>query len=190
MNRVLVSTFIFILSIALYSQPKYVPYNKIILNEIKLYPKMEVQDVYKLVFQAAFGPQHAAMDSAMVLDWLNEEWQTADSTNPAPEIEPITPDTTLVRINIGAYKKNGGDKQSLGMKFLYTAKQFKGSKKKFLQYWNDVERLAKKDLIPFTKQELADYLKQMKKKGLPAVHHSEKYMQLYKPAYRVITIER
>lgn len=158
------------------------------LDELRRYPKMEVQDVYKLLFQAAFGPQHAAMDSAMVFDWLNEEWKSADTANPAPEIEPITPDTTLVRVNLGAYKKNGGDRLSLGMKFLYTAQHFKGSKKKFLQYWNDVERLAKKDLIPFTKQELADYLREMKKKGLPAMHHSEKYMLLYKPSYRVIAI--
>jgi hypothetical protein len=172
-----------------FPQAKYTPFNRIMLDEIKHYPKMEVQDIYKLVFQAAFGSQHAAIDSAMVFDWLNDEWESADTANPAPEIEPITPDTVLVRVNIGAYKKNGGDKQSLGMRFLYTAKHFKGSKKVFLKYWNDVEHLAKKDLIPFTKQELADYLKQMKKKGLPAMHHSEKYMQLYKPSYRVIAID-
>ena len=173
-----------------FPQAKYIPFNRTMLNQLKLYPEMQVQDVYKLVFQAAFGPQHAAIDSAMVFDWLNGEWATVDTTNPAPEIEPITPDSSMVRVNLGAYKRNGGDKQSLGMKFLHTARHFRGSKKIFLKYWRDVELLAKKDLIPFTRQELADYLRQMKKKGLPAMHHSEKYMQLYKPSYRVIAIER
>ena len=183
------SLFVFALlfcACAAFPQVKYIPFNKIILNHLKHYPEMEVQDVYKLVFRAAFGPQHAAMDSAMVYDWLNEEWNTADTNNTAPMYEPINPDSTLVRVNLGAYKKSGGDKNALAAKFLFTAKHFKGSLAKFYRYWNDIERLAVKDLVPFEKQELARYLKAQKRIGLPAVHHSEKYMRLYKPAYRVV----
>ena len=156
------------------------------LQQISRYPGMEVQDIYKLVYQSAFGNYHAALDSAMAKEWLDAEWNETIPSDSVPEYEPITPDSSLMRVNLASYKQHGGDKEKLLLAFIATAKGYKGSKDVFLDYWADVMQLAENQQIPFAKSELTAYLEKRLSEGLPAVHHSKKYQELYNPAYRVV----
>lgn len=158
----------------------------ILIEQFARYPGMEVQDMYKLVFQAAFGSYHAALDSAMAREWLDAEWVDTTPSESVPECEPINPDTLMIRVNLASYKFHGGDKEKLLRAFITTATGYKGSREVFLNYWADVIQLAENQQIPFTKIELTEYLEDRLSEGLSAVHHSKKYQNLYKPAYRVV----
>ena len=165
---------------------RHLHYSDIILEQYNRYPAMEVQDLYKLCFQSAMGNYHAAMDSNMAREWLDKEWSETTPSDSVPEYEPINPDSTLIRVNLSGYKQRGGDKEKLLQAFIVTATQFKGSRALFDAYWSDVIELAENHRIPFTKDELSKYLEKRLSEGLPAVHHSGVYQDMYKPAYRVV----
>jgi hypothetical protein len=148
------------------------------------FPQMEFQDVYKLIHQASFGSAHAVLDSAMASEWMETEWNSLDTCSGEQMIDTISADGSIVRVNLRPYKQANLSKASLLSAFVNTANKFKGSKKIFEKNIKYVLEL--KSFLPYQYAEIINFLKKMKQKGYPAVHHTQKYEDLYKPAYRVI----
>lgn len=148
---------------------------------------MEVQDLYKLVHQAALGPAHAVRDTAAVRAWLAREISTL---KPGPDNEPLwellRPDSTLVRVNLRPYVNSGKDSASLLRSFVYTSRTFEGSYERLDQYWRLARGLASGGRLPFAPESMDSLFVLQAGKGHPAVHHSETYTRTYAPAYRVV----
>lgn len=147
---------------------------------------MEVQDLYKLVFQAAMGSEHAVPDREVARQWLERELSTLEMSAGEPLSEPLSPDGTLVRVNLRAFIDRGGDPEGLLAAFVTTADHFQGSHERLERYWVEVEALARAGEIPFEAAEIQNLWTEMKSQGLPAVHHSPRYRERYHPAYRVV----
>lgn len=151
------------------------------------YPAMDAQDWYKLVHQSVFGAGHAIQNVEAAHDWLIREWEDLDTVSNEPLVEILGPDSMYARINLRPYKSVGGSSDELFRVFLQTANQGAEPGDGFERYWQFLRKAARKRIIAVSVDALDSLYSIMSAEGLPAIHHSERYSELYDPAYRVVS---
>lgn len=161
-------------------------FQKVVAAQLQRYPAMQVEDLYKLVFQAAMGNEHLMTDSAAVHGYLIHEMESIQASSEEPLLEEISPDGEVVRLNLRPFKAQNGDHQELFSAMMQTAHAFQKSPERMEQYWRDLEQMAKSGAIAFDAAAMQSFFREMREKGFPAVHHSAVYEEKYAPAYRVI----
>jgi hypothetical protein len=154
-----------------------------VLAEVKKYPKLEIQDLYKLAYQAAMGNEHFINDTAAVRNSLNDELAAVDALSDEPLIEYLTSDA---RVNLRAFKAQQGNPLKLIEAMIRTSSSVQSSTDLLRQFWSDVEALAEAGRIPFGKEDLDNYFNAMEKENYPAVHHSQAVDSIYHPSYRIV----
>jgi hypothetical protein len=157
----------------------------ILMEQAERRPQWQLQDVYKLTFQAALGSEHAAPNASAARLWLEQEFAALRGGFGDPPIELISPDGRLVRVNLRPYLAVGGSLEKLLEAFLTTA-AWRGDHKTLLQYMEWAVDLADDNGLPFPLGELAAYFKTQAQVDFPATHHSALYRTAYAPAYRVV----
>lgn len=150
------------------------------------YPRLAVQDLYKLVFQGALGSEHAAADDSQARVWLEREVEALAEGPESPVIEPLPANGQIVRVNLRPYLAQQGDLEALLDGFIRTAREYKGTEEQFRRYWRYAEQMAEEGILGLAVNELRRFFQDMEAQGLPAVHHSEAYRKAYQPAYRVL----
>ena len=161
----------------------------ILLEQAALRPLWQLQDLYKLAFQAALGSEHAAPGEAAARRWLEEE---VAMLGPGPEdfpIEGISPDGRLARVNLQPYFADGGDMEGVLQAFLRTAVAWRGTRQVLQQYIDWAVVLAAGGDLGFPVEEMRAFVDKMAEAGYPAAHHSAIYREEYQPAYRVVMRE-
>lgn len=168
-------------------------FQKVVAHHIQKYPAMEVEDLYKLAFQAAMGSEHAVPSREAASQWLERELLTLSGAPggplPEPLTEPLSPDGSLVRVNLRTLVEQGGDTSRLLSAFVQTARELDGSQEKLASYWSDISAMAEAGQIPFEVGRLEELWETMRAQGFPAVRHSTTYRDRYHPAYRVVLVE-
>lgn len=147
----------------------------------KRYPEMGIQDVYKLAHQAAMGSGHAVGDPAGARNYLSRELEGMGAGPVEPLFDPISADGELVRVHLRPYLESGLSLDPLLEAFVRTANEYQGSVNVLETCWQ-VARQA--GLWPLA--DMDGFFTGLKTAGYPAVHHSETYRRLYRPAYRVV----
>jgi hypothetical protein len=160
-------------------------FNRILVHQIARYPRMEVQDLYKLIFQTSFGSEHAVADGEAARGWLERELRALSHGPEEPIVDPIAPDGRLVRIHLRPFLAARGDLTALLRAFVRTAREYHGTEATLYRYWSIAEQLAATGLLPFARVELQQFFAKMQAQNFPAVHHSAAYMTAYHPAYRL-----
>ena len=160
-----------------------------IQSQLSRYPLSQIEDLYKLTYQAALGSEHAVEDLKAARDWLFHELEEMVNISTDPLFDEISPDGQIVRIHLKPFIDSGGEPEILLEAFMQTASEFKGSIEKLKQNWRDIEHLAESCEFMFKSDELRSYISLMDSLGFPAVHHSLKYRDAYHPHYRVISRE-
>jgi uridine kinase len=167
------------------------------------YPLMQIQDLVKLAYQAAFAGGHMIDDEVTALNWLQVEFdalslppgsdrngtQNSDRSgiDPAAFFEPIG--NSLCRIHLQSVACSGLSLETLNRFFVLTANRHHGEKVKFEQHLTDLESAVQSGLPlqePIHPDDLAAWLQVYRQQGCPAIHHSETYRLAYQPAYRVV----
>lgn len=161
-------------------------FQKLITAQLQRYPAMQIQDLYKLVYQAALGNEHLMTDSAMVHDYLIRELESVQADSDEPLLEEISPDGAVVRLNLRSFKARHGDYRVLFQAMMQTARTFQKSQERLEQYLSYLEQMADSGAIPFNTEAMKVFFREMRDKSYPAVHHSAVYGENYSPAYRVI----
>ena len=169
----------------------------ILLNDLKYiiethvakYPKMQPQDVVKLVYQHVFGNGHMISSRETSLDFMKKEYETirfshaGEDWSKVPLFEDIG--NWYARVNLLAIK----DKEeliSLNDAFVASAELGGGNQEYFLSRLYFLRELASYGLFEFDEEDLETYLEQYEKDGYPVVSHSGPYKEFYDPAYRVV----
>lgn len=168
------------------SPPASTPFQQVVLAEVRRHPALEIQDLYKFVFQAAMGNEHLMADSSMVYQYLRMELNSIRPDTAEPLMELLTPDSSLVRLNLRSFKSRRGNAQFLLHAMLATSLEIHPSSAKLRLWWADVEELARNRMIPFIPDRLHSFFLEMSSRGFPAVHHSQQYTGRYQPSYRVV----
>lgn len=160
--------------------------HRLLTNHLARYPQMTVQDVYKLLFQAAMGAEHAVTDVEAARRRLWRELSELGGSPEEPLIDPLSPDGSLMRLHLRPYVAAQGDTAALLDAFVRTAREYRGSVEALRRYWHAAERLSTAGCLPFVTAALQRFWAAMQAIEFPAVHHSVVYTHAYRPAYRVI----
>lgn len=153
-------------------------------------PAMQLQDLYKLLYQGRFGVGHMIASREAARSYLAEEMAALASlpeTNAVePLLEPCSPQGEMVRVNLRPFAANSGDPEKLLDAMLQTARSWSPDSAVFRADWERVGVLIAAGQLPFTRSEYEQLTSEMRQRGYPAVHHSETYREHYRPAYRVV----
>lgn len=98
-----------------------------------------------------------------------------------PIADPISADGEIIRIHLRPFLASGKSPKILFNAFLRTAKEYRGNLSTLEQYWKTVISMGH---FPITAMD--EFIQLIKAQGYPAVHHSDEYEKLYRPAYRVV----
>jgi hypothetical protein len=150
------------------------------------YPGMELQDIYKLLHQAALGSGHAVKDETAARAALAQEIADLVPATAGPLSEVISPDGKLLRVHLRAYLNAGGDVDALADAFVRSAREYPGSAEKLCKFCGCLGDLAAAGGIPYSRDETVAYFERIAAQQYPVVHHSPAYRQAHRPAYRVI----
>lgn len=181
--------FVVFLQVSVFAQTN-ADFKKILDEHTERYPEMEIQDYYKLIYQAALGNEHLFHDTASVHAYLLKEFATVPGSDSEILVENITPDSSIFRVHLRAFKHQGGDPDRLFKTMLASAHTFKKSEKRFKRFLRYFEKSYSRSLKKELQSDLPSFMKMMRKNKFPAVHHSAHFRERYHPAYRIIIKEQ
>ena len=147
----------------------------------RLYPQMQPQDCFKLLYQSQFAGGHILDDTEKAFGYFLQELRNT----PADEKEELAVEigNNLCRINIAKAKLLYTPEQIFDW-FCRTAQTHRGSMAEFSA---DMKTLKQNiGLFSFTQEEYEAYASWYRSEGYPSVHHSSVYREAYHPHYRVI----
>jgi hypothetical protein len=156
---------------------------KVIQDHLARYPALQLQDLYKLLHQAALGSEHAVSDHESVERWLTRELAEMGAGIAEPLVDPISHNEEIARIHLRPYLAAGHNPQLLLDAFIHTANQHPGDIRLLEQHWQEATAMA---IFPASMMD--EFFHGLKGKSFPPVHHSAEYERLYRPAYRVVSL--
>jgi hypothetical protein len=156
-------------------------FEEILRSHFMRYPTMQIQDVYKLIHQAALGSEHAISNPEAIYAWLERELSEMGDGMGEPVADPISADGEIIRIHLRPFLASGKSPKILFNAFLRTAKEYRGNLSTLEQYWKTAISIRHFPIIA-----MDEFIQPMKAQDYPAGHHSDEYKKLYRPAYRVV----
>lgn len=160
------------------------------LDALEGMPEARIEDVYKFLYQATRGGEHAAPDEASARTWLAREWASLPAGGAAsdqPAIEWLRPDGALVRLHLRPAKAQGVTEAAVLQAFLASARAVQMDASGFTYAWQALgERLRRRPHGEMTRAAWEQLDAVMRPQRYPAVHHSQPYAAAYAPAYRVM----
>lgn len=150
---------------------------------------VRIEDTYKWLYQATRGGEHAAPDRDGARRWLDGEWSSLGEPDKNEKlIDPLCPEGEIVRVNLRKFRSQGGTEVDILDAFLASAAEYRATESAFTDAWLELgKRLEKKGFGEITRTAWDRLDSEMKAKNYPAVHHSDDYNKLRKPAYRIVT---
>jgi hypothetical protein len=145
---------------------------------------IQPQDVYKLLLQRVFGPEHLIDNLRAVQERLYlEVLHLPDVATMLPVVEPLSPG--LCRVNLQPFIRQGGSVSGLWKALRQTVRDYQpGTRDDLLRAWSLFRRTPCAG--NFTDEQLEQFWQQMATAGFPAVHHSRAYAAANAPHYRVV----
>lgn len=157
----------------------------ILEEHLRRYPEMQPQDLVKLLYQNEFGCGHMIQNPEGFLDYIRQEAQgvqaAADSTD--PDAYTVSIGDGFYRVDLTSVSSGHLSAEALAAACLYTARTTNGSKEAFEKKLKTLEELCCEGCLP----SVDAYLLAYRAAGCPAVHHSDRFRDNYKPAYRVVS---
>ena len=169
---------------------------EILIRHWEHYPRMEAQDLVKLIYQSEFGGGHLIRDPGESLRRLQaeyeaREWGAAEAQNEAlaasgPDewkyVEPAG--GGMCRIKLAALDL-GLEAETLNRMFVRSAEEVKGSVRGMRAGLRELLNLCGSE-IALDRETVRAYIRAYEAKEYPAVSHSSAYREAYHPAYRIV----
>ena len=182
---------------------------ELLLSHFIRRPKMQVQDMVKLIYQNEFGGGHMIENEEESLKRLIEECRhverhfsvctpfTATFGTPFGNLtgEPSGVSVGeafedigngLCRLNLRGLADSFVNLETINRFFIYTSRAVKGTVQAFEEKLKVLLDCCEKGILPFTRDEAEEYISAYKKQGYPPVSHSGRYREMYHPAYRIV----
>lgn len=145
---------------------------------------MEIEDIFKFIYQGAFGCEHMVSDAVAVSEYIATEYMECASDSDC--VEKLSDGYFRVPLS---YLENGLTAKTLGKLFYLSSKKEKGGRECLEKALSDTKELICEGLIKLPLKDFVKKAEEWKNKGYSALHHSEKFRSVYKPHYRVIWSE-
>ncbi|MDD5645684.1 MAG: DUF4111 domain-containing protein [Candidatus Bipolaricaulis sp.] len=159
---------------------------RILIEHARRYPLWRLDDLYKLVHQAAMGSEHAVIDETRARAWLVREMAEVGPGPDEPLVDPISPEGGIVRVHLRPYVRRGLDPDLLAEGFVRTAREFRGTPEAVEMALAEAAQLAREGMLTFPEAGVRLFADRMRRAGFAPIHHSAAYAAAYRPAYRVV----
>ena len=153
-----------------------------LIAHYKKHPDLQVEDVFKYLFQSAFGCEHLVSNEEMALAYIKREYETVSRTE-VPQIEPL--DGEYSRVYLSCLNE-GISPETLAKLFCLSAKKEENGSALLQEKIEVAKALVASGELPLDGDAFAQKLDEWRDLGYPALHHSEVFRNTYHPAYRVI----
>lgn len=151
---------------------------------------MEPRDVYKLLYQGVLGAEHLNLSTQEFTSYFREEYDQQQADRGERLLEPIRLDEALHRLNLRACKARSVKMDLLLPALLETADVVRGSKAELLSTWEDfIELCDRGQLAMFAGEAVHSFSRWLEVEDYPMVHHSQVYIRMYRPSYRLIAAQ-
>ena len=152
---------------------------------LRLHEGVEVRDIYKLLHQSVFGPEH--LGEGVTIDAIAVEMQEAEEVDfDEPLIEPISVDGEACRINLRLAKKQDIPAQLISQATFRSAPAFPVNTARLDILWREFRDSLEKLSVEYSLTDYEEISNLAGEKGFPPLHHSDRYRNLNRPAYRVL----
>lgn len=147
----------------------------LLLGHFMKYPLLQAEDIFKYLFQSAFGCEHLVSDPSAALNYIKKEREMSVSS---PTLDELDGEYTRVHISCLA-------PETLARIFCLSAKKEDGLASLEAKLEVAKALVANGDL-PLDGEDFSRKLEAWRQAGYPALHHSDAFREAYRPAYRVI----
>ncbi len=158
---------------------------ELLITHYKTYPKMQIQDLFKFLFQSSFGCEHMISSLENITNYISREYETISHDCP-PVAEALNGEYYRVHLSC---LNDGLSVNTLGHLFFLSAKREENGKAALMEKLCIAKELIREGLLPFSLSEFEKTSTEWENAGYPAIHHSEVFREAYQPAYRVIAKE-
>ena len=155
-----------------------------LLAHFATYPRLGLADLFKFLYQSAHGCEHMIASPERAIDYIKKEAETAPMDGET--VQPL--DGAYSRVFL-SYMREGLCAETLGRLFCLSVKHEEGAKEALERSLAVLLSLAERGELPFEKEEVLRACGEWRAAGYPAIHHSEEFRTVYRPAYRVIANE-
>jgi hypothetical protein len=148
---------------------------------------VQVQDIYKMLYQANFGVEHLLGDTAGVARYLEEELASlATAPSDEPLVERISTSDQVVRVNLRPFKRLNLEPARLVECMFQSAAETKPDTLVFLREWNEFAALVRYRLVDLPSEQLQEWSEKVESGAYGPAHHTDAYRAANSPAYRVV----
>ena len=155
----------------------------IILHNYLTYPKMQLQDIFKLIFQSSFGCGHLIKDKNKAYSDLLNEW---DSIEPSKSVLYEDIGNGYCRLNL-SYAKYLKISPEMISKIMFVSSQtFENSHEDFYNNIKALKTMCLYGKLPFSIKQIDDFMKELEQNNFHCFSHTKVYKENYSPSYRVI----
>jgi hypothetical protein len=165
------------------------PVIRLVEDHLQRYPEMQIQDVYKMLYQGEFGVRHILDNPETAYGFLLRELEQIPGDASETLWEEISPDRTMIRIQLTAFLGRHLNPDDLWQAMIMTAESVIGDMARFKANWDIFRQGTEDGILPFSLNKILDFWHDMQHRSFPPVHHSDKYIASYHPAYRVIKMD-
>ncbi len=156
--------------------------SKILIKQFEIYPKSQIIDFLKVIYQNEFGCGHLIDDSVNSLNRIKDELTSAAEIK-SDIIEFIG--NGLCRVHLQILREKSLSAETFNKIFVLSALRLRGNKESFIEKVHIFEELCSEKILPFCADELRKIISKWEADGEYAFRHSEVFRENYSPAYRV-----
>ena len=137
------------------------------------YPELALQDVFKALYQSAFGCEHLIADPSAAADYIRAE--AARSGDRISELVELL-GGDYCRVHLGILQ-DGLSAETFARLFALSARHEECGREKLEAMLTALQTMADAGELPFSAQETAEAVERWRKDGFPPLHHSEIFRQ-------------
>ncbi len=156
---------------------------ELVRAELRRCPAATARDLYKMLYQGAMGVEHLLSDPAGARRYLEEE-MAGVSPEPGPLLQPVSPDGSVARVNLAAFKARGLDTDRLFAAMCESARTFRKRPRQLTRWWREVGRMVAAGGLDLDRREVDHFAADPDRRAVP--HHSAEYEAACAPHYRVV----
>ena len=156
---------------------------KLLIKHYENYPKLQSDDLFKYIFQSAFGCEHLVSSEDTALEYIKREYEILFKTE-SSYVEKL--DGEYSRVYLSCLNE-GLRLETLAKLFCLSAKKEPDAGVLLKQKLEVIKVLVENGEIPLDSNDFSEKFEKWCNAGNPAIRHSDEFRTAYSPAYRVVS---
>lgn len=156
-----------------------------LIKHYQSYPEMQIRDMFKFIYQSAFGCEHLLSDPSAAIDYIRKEAERC-KPHAGELVESLYGAYCRVHLD---YLEKGLSAETFGKLFFLSAVPNETGREQLEESIALLTELSEEGVLPFEKEAVAEAVESWCQEGYPTCHHSERFRERYAPAYRLMKKE-